>query len=83
MSEDGLAATLSKSHEHNQRDGITGLLICKFAPEDKWASFMQLLEGDKTTVQAAFPALVNVEKNFMKLAANGLIRRRIWNFMGV
>lgn len=54
MTETELAEILKKSRDHNMRDGISGLLIYRFAPSDGRANFMQLLEGDKDQVLAAF-----------------------------
>jgi hypothetical protein len=54
MSAKELAAILQKSRNCNTRDGVTGLLIYKYTPAADRANFIQLLEGDKDKVQAAF-----------------------------
>jgi len=54
MSEDELAAILKKSRDRNTREGISGLLIYRYAPADGRANFMQLLEGEKGQVLKAY-----------------------------
>lgn len=77
MSEEELAAILRKSRDHNQRDGITGLLIYKFAPEDRRANFMQLLEGDKASVHAAFERIAADKRHHTKIVLEeGEVPRR-------
>lgn len=48
MSDDELSAVLDTSRRHNASDGITGMLLYKDG------SFMQLLEGEKTIVEATY-----------------------------
>ena len=67
MSEDELAAILKKSRDYNTRDGISGLLIYKFTPSENRANFMQLLEGPKDRVLAAFGRIEADKRHHTKI----------------
>lgn len=54
MSQDELGEILRVSRERNEREGVTGLLIYRFSPEDQRGNFMQLLEGEAAAVDAAW-----------------------------
>jgi Sensors of blue-light using FAD len=67
MTEPELAGILEKSRNHNRRDGITGLLIYKFAPSSNRANFMQLLEGEKAEVLKAFERIKSDRRHHTKI----------------
>ena len=54
MNEQELADLLEVSRRNNIRDEITGLLIYKQWREDDRANFLQLLEGPREAVEAAY-----------------------------
>ncbi|MEO1199480.1 MAG: BLUF domain-containing protein [Pseudomonadota bacterium] len=54
MQEADLADILTKSRAYNTEDGVTGLLIYRYLPETGRGNFMQLLEGPKDKVDAAW-----------------------------
>lgn len=54
MSEDELSGLLEVSRRNNIRDGITGLLLYKLWRTEKRANFLQLLEGPREAVTAAY-----------------------------
>lgn len=67
MREDELAQILEKSRAYNGRDGITGLLIYKLSPDGERANFMQLLEGDKASVETAFARIADDDRHHTKV----------------
>lgn len=67
MTETELAEILKKSRAHNTRDGISGLLIYRFAPSEGRANFMQLLEGDKDRVLAAYDRIKADSRHHTKI----------------
>lgn len=76
-----LSEILQKSRARNGRDGISGLLIYKFMGEDNRASFMQLLEGEREAVEAAYERIATDQRHHTKLVLEqGEIKNR--NFPG-
>jgi hypothetical protein len=67
MSEEDLAAILKKSRDYNTEDAISGLLIYKFTPSENRANFMQLLEGPKDKVLAAFARIEADKRHHTKV----------------
>ncbi|WP_436643130.1 BLUF domain-containing protein [Microbaculum sp. FT89] len=67
MSEQDLADILTKSRDHNRRDGITGLLIYKVTPAAGRANFMQLLEGEKDQVLTAYARITADARHHTKV----------------
>ena len=53
-SADELAEILHYSRTRNSREGITGLLIYRYRPDERRGNFMQLLEGDAAAVEQAW-----------------------------
>ena len=62
-----LADLLEQSRRYNHKDAITGLLIYKYSPDDDRAYFMQLLEGDKTVLDATFERIAADRRHHTKV----------------
>lgn len=58
MSKADLRNILEKSRAYNIEDNITGLLIYKYSAAADRGNFMQLLEGPRDRVEAAFERIV-------------------------
>lgn len=54
MSEAELQEILNYSRERNERDGLTGLLIYRYVPDEDRGSFLQLLEGNADALDATW-----------------------------
>ncbi len=67
MTHEELAKLLDQSRDYNQKSGITGLLIYKYAADDDRAFFMQLLEGDKAMLDATFERIAADRRHHTKV----------------
>lgn len=67
MSKADLKSILEKSRAYNIEDSITGLLIYKYAEKANRGNFMQLLEGPKDRVEAAFERIVADERHHTQI----------------
>jgi nucleotide-binding universal stress UspA family protein len=51
---DELETLLGRSRRNNRRDGLSGILVHVVDPDDGFATFVQVLEGEKAPVEACF-----------------------------
>lgn len=62
-----LAGILNYSRERNTREGITGLLIYRYSPQDQRGNFMQMLEGDAAAVDQAWERIAADRRHHTKV----------------
>lgn len=67
MSSDELGEIMEYSRASNTRDGITGLLIYRFLPEERRGNFMQLLEGEAPAVEAVWKRIAADRRHHTKI----------------
>lgn len=76
-----LGEILQDSRARNGRDGVSGLLIYKFMAEDQRASFMQILEGERKSIDETYERIARDARHHTKLVLQqGEIKAR--NFPG-
>lgn len=77
MSTAELSEILEKSRTYNDKDGITGLLVYKYNPDDHRGNFMQLLEGPEEAVRSAFKRICDDKRHHTKIMLeDGVIAER-------
>lgn len=62
-----LAKILASSRAWNEAHGVTGLLIYKLSEDGRRGNFMQILEGEKVDVQAAFARITADPRHHTKI----------------
>lgn len=67
MASAALEDILKVSHRNNTRDGLTGMLIYRYAPDRKQGHFIQMLEGEQTAVEATYARIAADERHHTKI----------------
>jgi hypothetical protein len=67
MNSDELGEILEYSRERNDREGITGLLIYRFRPDERRGNFVQLLEGEAAAVETVWQRIAADRRHHTKI----------------
>lgn len=67
MGPDELKDILSHSRKWNTENGVTGVLIYRFLPEEKRGNFMQLIEGEESTIKECWKRIAADSRHHTKI----------------